>query len=82
MHKLSQIIREEVYKALKENYVSLKRGMTMKHKHLKDITIELIEPTQKGWKVSVSDKSWKKGKPKIQFFRDDELSGKSAIFEP
>ena len=56
-----------------------KGGEIMKHKHNENITIELIEPTSKGWKVkqiethSIGDKKLSTPKEKIAYFSKDEL---------
>jgi hypothetical protein len=54
-------------------------GELMKHKYNQNITIELIEPTNKGWKVkqiethSVSGKKLSKPKEKVAYFTKDEI---------
>jgi hypothetical protein len=54
-------------------------GEIMKHKYYGYITIELIEPTNKGWKVkqiethTSSGKKLAKPKETIQYYRKDEL---------
>jgi len=53
-------------------------GDKLVHKHYKNIEIELIEPTNKGWKVyqSVDGK-----KPKIKYFHKQDIVGNKALFE-
>lgn len=46
------------------------------HKHNSEIEIELIEPTQKGWKVYQTEK----GKKKIAFFDSQDIRGDKSIF--
>ncbi len=56
-----------------------KGGEIMKHKHNENITIELIEPTSKGWKVkqiethSIGGKKLSTPKEKIAYFSKDEI---------
>jgi hypothetical protein len=60
-------------------------GEIMKHKHNEHITIELIEPTNKGWKVkqietqSVGGRKLSTPKEKVAYFSKEELSD---LFEP
>jgi hypothetical protein len=60
-------------------------GEVMKHKHYDYITIELIEPTNKGWKVKQIEthsnlgKKLSKPKEKIAFFTKDEIK---ELFQP
>jgi hypothetical protein len=60
-------------------------GEVMKHKHYDYITIELIEPTNKGWKVkqiethSTLGKKLSKPKEKIAYFTKDEIK---ELFQP
>jgi hypothetical protein len=62
-----------------------KGGEIMKHKHNEHITIELIEPTNKGWKVkqiethSVGGRKLSTPKEKVAYFSKEELSD---LFEP
>jgi hypothetical protein len=62
-----------------------KGGELMKHKHNEHITIELIEPTNKGWKVkqiethSVRGRKLSTPKEKVAYFSKEELSD---LFEP
>jgi hypothetical protein len=57
----------------------------MKHKHNEYITIELIEPTNKGWKVkqiethSVRGRKLSTPKEKVAYFSKEEISD---LFEP
>jgi len=56
-----------------------KGGEIMKHKHNQNITIELIEPTKKGWKVkqiethSIKGKKLSTPKEKIAYFSKEEI---------
>jgi hypothetical protein len=60
-------------------------GEIMKHKHYDYITIQLLEPTNKGWKVkqiethNTSGKKLSKPKEKIQYFSKEEIK---ELFEP
>ena len=60
-------------------------GELMKHKHYDYITIQLIEPTNKGWKVkqiethSTLGKKLSKPKEKIAYFSKDEIKD---LFQP
>lgn len=52
----------------------------LKHKHIDGLTIELLEPTSKGWKVkqteiydSWTDRKLRKPKSKIRFFSNKEI---------
>ena len=56
-------------------------GDKLTHKYDKNISITLIEPTSKGWKVEQSTKSGKKVKTKSAFFDKQDLIGDRAIFE-
>lgn len=62
-----------------------KGGELMKHKHNEHITIELIEPTNKGWKVkqiethSVGGRKLSTPKEKVAYFSKEELTD---LFEP
>ncbi len=54
--------------------------MQYKHKHIKGLSIELIAPTKKGYKVRQTelfmpwtDKKLRKPKIKIAFYSDSEL---------
>ena len=52
-------------------------GDKLTHKHNKAISIELISPTNKGWKVYQIEK----GKRKITHFNKQDITGPKAIFE-
>jgi len=52
-------------------------GDKLTHKHNKAISIELISPTNKGWKVYQIEK----GKKKIAHFNKQDITGPKAIFE-
>lgn len=62
-----------------------KGGELMKHKHLEYVTIELIEPTSKGWKVkqiethSVGGRKLSTPKEKVAYFSKEEIKD---LFEP
>jgi len=62
-----------------------KGGEIMRHKHYDYISIELIEPTNKGWKVKQIEthtsqgKKLSKPKEKISYFSKDEIRD---LFEP
>jgi len=47
------------------------------HKFYPSITIEIIEPTNKGYKVF----QYEKGKKKIAFFSKQEVKGDQSIFQ-
>jgi hypothetical protein len=65
-----QIVDESVNEANKS-------GDKLTHKHNPNIEIELIEPTNKGWKVYQIEK----GKKKIAYFDKQDISGDRALFE-
>lgn len=54
-----------------------KPGDRLTHKHNPKIEIELIEPTNKGWKVYQIEK----GKKKIAYFDKHDISGNNSLFE-
>lgn len=54
-----------------------KPGDRLTHKHNPKIEIELIEPTNKGWKVYQIEN----GKKKIAYFDKQDISGKKSLFE-
>jgi len=62
-----------------------KGGELMKHKHLEYVSIELIEPTSKGWKVkqiethSVRGRKLSTPKEKVAYFSKEEIKD---LFEP
>jgi hypothetical protein len=62
-----------------KNWVNeaLKTGDKLIHKHNPKIEIELIEPTNKGWKVYQIEK----GKKKIAYFDKQDISGDKSLFE-
>ena len=68
-------------KGLKEGKLNEKYtgnpGDKLTHKHNKAISIELISPTNKGWKVYQIEK----GKRKITHFNKQDITGPKAIFE-
>jgi hypothetical protein len=47
------------------------------HKYYPEITIELIEPTSKGYKVY----QFEKGKKKIAYFNLTDIKGDNSLFE-
>jgi len=49
---------------------------TLVHKYNPAIEIELIEPTNKGWKVYQIEK----GKKKIAYFNREDIKGDNALF--
>jgi hypothetical protein len=53
-------------------------GDKLKHKYDKNIEIELIEPTNKGWKVYQTDKG---NKRKIAYFDKQDIVGNKSLFE-
>lgn len=53
-----------------------KSGDKLKHKHDSKIEIELIEPTNKGWKVYQIEN----GKKKIAYFDKQDISGEKSLF--
>lgn len=53
-------------------------GDKLTHKYDKTIEIELIEPTNKGWKVYQTDKG---NKRKIAYFDKQDIVGNKALFE-
>jgi hypothetical protein len=69
----------------KGNQKMAQGGELMKHKYNEHITIELIEPTNKGWKVkqiethSVGGRKLSTPKEKVAYFSKEELSD---LFEP
>jgi hypothetical protein len=60
-------------------------GEVMKHKHLEHVTIELLEPTSKGWKVkqiethSIGGRKLSTPKEKVAYFSKEEIKD---LFEP
>jgi len=62
-------------------------GVVLKHKHTDGISIELVSPTKRGWKVKQSDSFAPNGrklrKPKVttQFYDSGNLKGDKSIFE-
>jgi len=52
-------------------------GDKFTHKHNPKIEIELIEPTNKGWKVYQTEK----GKKKIAYFDKQDISGNNSLFK-
>ena len=79
--QLRAIIKEELakMKQLKE----VKEGDVLQHRHLPDVSIELIEPTKRGWKV----KQWgdgtgrKRKKPKIAYYDEQDIEGSKSLFK-
>jgi hypothetical protein len=59
----------------------------MRHKYYPWITIKLLEPTSRGWKVEQTEtknaagKDLRSPKKKIAYFTDSEIRGDRAIFE-
>ena len=58
-----------------------------KHKHIEGLTIELLEPTNKGWKVRQTElyqpwgnKKLRTPKVTITYYRDQDIRGDRAIF--
>lgn len=47
------------------------------HKYYPEITIELVEPTAKGYKVY----QFEKGKKKIAYYNAQDIKGDRALFE-
>lgn len=70
-------IKSQISESVNEKYTG-NPGDKLVHKHYKNIEIELIEPTNKGWKVyqSVDGK-----KPKIKYFHKQDIVGNKALFE-
>ena len=52
-------------------------GDTLAHKYIFEIKIELIKPTNKGWKVHQIEK----GKKKIKYFDKQDIDGKNSLFK-
>jgi hypothetical protein len=63
--------------SMSEAINELKSGDKLVHKHNPKIEIELIEPTNKGWKVYQIEN----GKKKIAHFDKQDISGTKALFE-
>lgn len=55
----------------------MNNGNRLTHKYNPKIEIELIEPTNKGWKVYQIEK----GKKKIAYFDKQDISGNNSLFE-
>jgi hypothetical protein len=76
-----QKVKNKIYFELGKKYESVneanKSGDKLTHKHNPNIEIELIEPTNKGWKVYQIEK----GKKKIAYFDKQDVSGDRALFE-
>ena len=51
--------------------------MNYVHKFNPQITIELIEPTAKGYKVY----QFEKGKKKVAYYNNKDIKGEKALFE-
>lgn len=60
-----------------ESVNEVKAGDILKHKHNPNIEIELIAPTNRGWKVYQIEK----GKKKIAHFDKQDISGNKSLFE-
>lgn len=50
------------------------------HKHIKTLFCVVINPTNRGYKVSQWDTTYKKGKPKIQYY-DAHYFGESGVWQ-
>ncbi len=76
-----QKVKNKIYFELDKRNESVneanKSGDKLTHKHNPNIEIELIEPTNKGWKVYQIEK----GKKKIAYFDKQDISGDRALFE-
>ena len=70
-------IMEGVKESVNERYTG-NSGDKLKHKYDKNIEIELIEPTNKGWKVYQTDKG---NKRKIAYFDKQDIVGNKSLFE-
>jgi hypothetical protein len=68
-----QLIQSEMNEAYTGN-----AGDILTHKHYKDIEIELIESTNKGWKVYQTTGGKKK---KIAYFTKQDITGPKSLFE-
>lgn len=56
----------------------IQAGDILVHKHIPEISIELIEPTNKGWKVYQMEGK----KKKVAFFDSQDIKGDRALFHP
>jgi len=77
MKKLSEFLIKEDTKVITE---SLEVGSKLTHKHDPKITIELIEPTNRGWKVKQSTRKGKNSKEKTAYFDSQDLKGEKSLF--
>lgn len=59
----------------------MKKGDKLIHKHLKDCSVVLLEPTNKGWKVEQTEIIGKKTKIKKAFYDKQDLEGERSLFE-
>ena len=81
--KVNKEALDKARKLVIKNYAD--GGEIMKHKHNEHITIQLIEPTNKGWKVkqiethSISGKKLSTPKEKVAYFSKDEIK---ELFQP
>lgn len=60
---------------------SLESGVKLTHKHNKDISIELVGTTNRGWKVKQTEPKGRSTKTTTQYYDSQDLSGDKAIFE-
>jgi hypothetical protein len=74
---VNDVVADYVSKLKESVNEANKSGDKLTHKHNPNIEIELIEPTNKGWKVYQIEK----GKKKIAYFDKQDISGDRALFE-
>jgi hypothetical protein len=76
-----QKVKNQIYFELDKRNESVNEannpGDKFTHKHNPKIEIELIEPTNKGWKVYQIEK----GKKKIAYFDKQDISGNNSLFK-
>jgi len=71
-----KLTRDELFESVNEKYTG-NPGDKLTHKYDKNTEIELIEPTNRGWKVYQTTK----GKRKIAYFDKQDIVGDKALFE-
>jgi hypothetical protein len=74
---VGMIKKHRLKESMNESYTG-NSGDKLTHKYDKNIEIELIEPTNKGWKVYQTDKGRKR---KIAYFDKQDIVGNKALFE-
>ena len=79
---LREFIQSEIKSQLRESVVTEEytgnSGDNLTHKHDKSIEIELIEPTNRGWKVYQTTNGKKR---KIAYYDKQDLVGDKSLFE-